>query len=98
MGRSSLLLVDGCLICLSEHGTLRLLRANPKKYDLVSKLLLKDRRHEKERKELGLPQPRLLRYPAWSAPILSHGLLYARGTDRLVCLELIPAKNKALPK
>jgi outer membrane protein assembly factor BamB len=98
LGRSSLLLVDGCLICLSEHGTLRLLRANPKKYDLVSKLLLKDRRHEKEREALGLPLPRLLRYPAWSAPILSHGLLYARGTDRLVCLELIPAKRKASPK
>jgi outer membrane protein assembly factor BamB len=32
----------------------------------------------------------LLKYPAWAAPILSHGLLYVRGKDRLVCLELIP--------
>jgi hypothetical protein len=35
----------------------------------------------------------LLRYPAWAAPVLSHGLLYLRGKDRLVCLELIPAKR-----
>jgi hypothetical protein len=35
------------------------------------------------------PRP-LLKYPAWAAPILSHGLLYVRGDDRLVCLELIP--------
>ncbi len=28
--------------------------------------------------------------PAWAAPVLSHGLLYIRGRDRLVCLELIP--------
>ena len=36
----------------------------------------------------------LLEYPCWAAPILAHGLLYVRGHDRLVCLELIPAKRK----
>ena len=35
----------------------------------------------------------LLRYPAWAAPVLSHGLLYVRGRDKLVCLELIPGKK-----
>jgi hypothetical protein len=30
----------------------------------------------------------MLRYPAWAAPILAHGLLYVRGADRLVCIEL----------
>ncbi len=35
----------------------------------------------------------LLTYPAWAAPVLSHGLLYVRGGDRLVCLELIPAAD-----
>ena len=34
--------------------------------------------------------PDLIRPPAWAAPILSHGLLYLRGDDRLVCLRLIP--------
>lgn len=34
---------------------------------------------------------RLLKPPAWAAPLVSHGLLYVRGRDRLVCAELIPA-------
>jgi hypothetical protein len=38
---------------------------------------------------------RLVKYPAWAAPILSHGLLYLRGADRLVCLELIPDSKPA---
>src|SRR5262249_19331539 len=37
MGRSSLLLVDGMLICLSEDGTLRILRPNQQKYDEIVK-------------------------------------------------------------
>jgi len=28
--------------------------------------------------------------PTWAAPIVSHGLLYIRGKDRLICAELIP--------
>jgi outer membrane protein assembly factor BamB len=32
-----------------------------------------------------------LEYPCWAPPLLSHGLLYVRGKDKLVCLELIPA-------
>jgi outer membrane protein assembly factor BamB len=33
------------------------------------------------------------RPPAWAAPVLSHGLLYVRGNDRLTCYELIPEKK-----
>jgi hypothetical protein len=29
-------------------------------------------------------------YPCWAAPIVSHGLMYVRGDERLLCLELIP--------
>jgi hypothetical protein len=36
----------------------------------------------------GAERARLLAYPAWAAPILAHGLLFVRGADRLVCLEL----------
>ena len=78
--RSSLLYVDGHLVCLGEDGALRLLKANPKQYEEVGRLVLKSPEGEP-----------LLKYPAWAAPILSHGLLYVRGKDRLVCLELIPA-------
>ena len=31
-----------------------------------------------------------LEYPAWSPPVLSHGLLYLRGKGRLAAFELIP--------
>ena len=31
-------------------------------------------------------------YPCWAAPIVSHGLMYLRGEERLVCVELIPKK------
>jgi outer membrane protein assembly factor BamB len=84
--RSSLLLVDGFLICLSESGPLRLLRVNPKKYEEVSRL---DFVWEKKGGNPIRLAP-LMRPPCWAAPILSHGLLYVRGDNRLLCLELIP--------
>lgn len=88
--RASLLYADGYFICLSEDGVLRLLKANPQKYDLVSECVLMDRTNVGA--TFGFGASRLLKPPAWAAPILSHGLLYVRGRDRLVCLELIPAK------
>jgi len=79
LSRSTLLLVDGHLVVLTEYGRLLLVRAHPERFHKVSELELKDRN--------GRP---LLRHPAWNPPILSHGLLYVRGKDRLVALELIP--------
>jgi outer membrane protein assembly factor BamB len=84
--RCSLLMVDGHFVCLSEDGVLRLLKVNPKKYEEVSKLTLRDPEDASE-------DSRLLRPPCWAAPILSHGLLHVRGEGRLVCLELIPEKK-----
>jgi outer membrane protein assembly factor BamB len=77
--RSSLLYADGRLVCLSENGELRLLRATPERYDELAEFTPRD--------SAGEP---LLTPPAWAAPVLSHGLLYIRGGNRLVCLELIP--------
>jgi outer membrane protein assembly factor BamB len=91
--RSSLLYVDGHFVCLSEDGTLRLLRANPKKYDPVAEVVLVEKTSQPS--PFGFRPPRLLKPPAWAAPILSHGLLYVRGADRLVCLELIPGSQAA---
>ncbi len=54
MGRSSLLLVDGMLVCLSEDGTLRLVRPTPDRYTELAKWELTA--------EDGSP---LLKYPAW---------------------------------
>ncbi|MGE3244553.1 MAG: PQQ-binding-like beta-propeller repeat protein [Pirellulales bacterium] len=78
MGRSSLLLVDDTLVCLSEDGTLRLVRATPERYEEVQRWELTD--------DKGLP---LLASPAWAAPALARGLLYVQGANRLVCLKLL---------
>ncbi len=77
--RSSLLYVEDHFVCLTEYGDLILLRANPEKYDEIARVRLED-------PESGSA---LLQYPCWAAPILSHGLLYVRGKNRLVCLELV---------
>jgi outer membrane protein assembly factor BamB len=81
--RTSLLMIDGHFICLGEDGVLRLLKVNPRKYEEVSSTELKDPKTK---------QP-LLEYPCWAAPIVSHGLLYVRGEERLVCLELMAKKK-----
>jgi outer membrane protein assembly factor BamB len=77
LGRSSLLLADGHLICLSENGSLHLLRATPEACELVRSVVLED-----------ATGAALLAPPAWAAPALARGLLYLRGDDRLVCLDL----------
>jgi outer membrane protein assembly factor BamB len=75
--RASLLYADGHFVVLSEDGTLRVLRANHEKFDLVAAVRLTD----------AADRPLLKPY-AWAPPVLGHGLLYVRGDDRLVCLDL----------
>ncbi len=97
--RSSLLYVDGHFICQAEYGQLIVFKANPQKYEPVSEVELTapvaagpvlGPTPSTPAKEAAKP---LLKYPCWAAPVLSHGLLYVRGDDRLVCLELIPEKS-----
>jgi outer membrane protein assembly factor BamB len=92
--RSSLLYVDGHFVCQCEDGKLILFKANPKKYEPVAEAVLEDR-PPTEPNPFNFRPPKLLRYPAWAAPILANGLLYVRGADRLVCLELIPGSRSA---
>ncbi len=92
LSRSSLLLVDNHLICLTEYGVLQLLRPNSKEYELLAEVTLRDKNAKPAFP--GFNTPPLLKYPAWAAPVLSHGLLYVRGADRVVCLEVIPAGKK----
>lgn len=83
LGHVSLLYVDGHFICLTEFGELLLLlKPNPERYEEISRLEIRDANGEP-----------LIEHPAWAAPILSQGLLYVRGKDRLVCLELIPPRK-----
>ena len=76
------------LSLLTEGGDLLLMRATPEKFDVVT--FSQSTAPDDGGQAAGAPPRRLLNYPAWAAPILSHGLLYVRGHDRLVCLELIP--------
>jgi hypothetical protein len=78
--RASLLYVDSHFVCLGEDGVLRLVKTTPERYVEVAAAAVRERPDG----------PRLLKPPAWAAPILSHGLLYVRGDDRVVCLRLIP--------
>lgn len=78
-GRSTVLLVDGHLVVLGEYGELWLIEATPERFVKVASTTPKD--------QLG---KKLLAHPVWNAPVLAHGLLYLRGKDRLVALELIP--------
>lgn len=90
LGRASLLYVDGHCVCLTEHGALLLFKPTPEKLDVVAQTILPTK---DEPGGFDGGPARLLRYPAWAAPVLSHGLLYLRGADRLVCLELIPRRG-----
>ncbi len=84
--RTTLLYVDGHFVSLGENGTLRLIKVSPEKYQEVAQVTLAEKEGQ-----FG-PAP-LLKYPAWSPPVLSHGLLYIRGKGRLVCVELIPPEK-----
>lgn len=79
--RSSLLYVDGHFVVLDESGLMQLIRANPTQLDVVAEIDLSV--PDNNRQPLGNPY--------WAAPALSHGLLYVRGNQRVLCFELIPA-------
>jgi outer membrane protein assembly factor BamB len=81
MLRSSLTLVDNTIVCLSEDGTLRIVKPTPERYTELAKWELAN--------EDG---SQLLKPPAWAAPAIAHGLLYIEGANRLVCLKLIDSK------
>ena len=84
--RSSLMYADGHFVYIGEFGTLKLIKVNPEKYDVISEVTLTA---EGEPNPLGFGPRLLFTRPAWAAPILSHGLLYVRGNDRLVCFDLL---------
>ncbi|MEM6701180.1 MAG: PQQ-binding-like beta-propeller repeat protein [Acidobacteriota bacterium] len=80
--RSSLTAAGDLLFVLSEYGQLHLVEATPSAYrELASAKLVGD--VEGRSRDL-------LRYPAWAAPVLSNGVLYLRGKDRLVAVKVVP--------
>jgi len=79
--RSSLLAVDGYLLVWGEYGRLDLLKPDATALHQIKSC-------DFSRIQAGDGRP-LLEYPCWAAPVLSHGLLYIRGSDRMVCMQLI---------
>ncbi len=77
--RTSLTYIDGHFIVLGEDGRLQLIKADPEKFNVVTKYQPGDTDNAGE-----------FSSPCWAAPIVSHGLMYARGKNKLVCFELIP--------
>ena len=84
--RSSLLSIDGYLIVLGEYGRLELIRPNPTQLDVVEEADLHAQVDPRDERPL-------LEYPCWAAPVVSHGLLYVRGKDKLVCMQLISGEG-----
>jgi outer membrane protein assembly factor BamB len=91
LSRSSLTYVDGYFICLTEYGDLLLFKPNGTKLDWESRFTPLS--GEEGLDPSGVGPPRLLGYPAWAAPIISHGLMFVRGNHRLACYEVIPERN-----
>lgn len=86
-GRGSLAYVDGYLFYVCEEGILFLIKPDAGKYHQVSAW---DGRAKIPDHPYGHSY---LHNPCWAAPVISHGLLYLRSQDRLVCLEVIPSET-----
>ncbi|MEM9941692.1 MAG: PQQ-binding-like beta-propeller repeat protein [Planctomycetota bacterium] len=79
LARSSITWIDGHLVVIGELGDLVLVKANPDRYEEVT-------RYEPGQGENQIE----FRQPCWAAPVISHGLLYVRGKSQMACFELIP--------
>ena len=75
--------IDGHFVVTAEHGQLMLIKATPEKYELVTQ-------YEPPTEEF----PNRIRFktPLWAAPVIAHGLMFVRDSEKLVCFELIPQK------
>jgi outer membrane protein assembly factor BamB len=81
--RGTALVVDGHWLWLGEQGKLQLIPIDSADHKPIAEM------------DLGttidpVNQQAYVNPPSWAPPVLSHGLLYIRGNDRILCLELIP--------
>ena len=80
---------------LTETGRLLLIEASPERFELTVEMDLGDGSKAADataeaKLETGPAERPVLRFPAWNAPVLSHGRLYLRGKDQLICLDVAP--------
>jgi outer membrane protein assembly factor BamB len=75
--------IDGHIVWLGEYGILQLAKIDGDRYQVVSEMDLGNTKSPQENAPLIIA-------PSWAPPVISHGLLYVRGANRVVCLELVP--------
>jgi outer membrane protein assembly factor BamB len=80
--RGTGLIVDGHWLWFGEMGKLQLLPVDASDYAPIAEMDLGALTDSSGRPYVNPP--------SWAPPVLSHGLLYVRGEDRVICLELIP--------
>ncbi len=98
LGRSTLSYADGHLLVLTETGRLLLVAADPVRFRKIAEIDLGDHaaatnEAAKTKGASGDTDGPRLRFPAWNAPVLSHGRLYLRGKDQIVVLDLAPTER-----
>lgn len=71
-GKCSLVYADGMLVCRSEQGLVSLVKATPKKFELLGRFEQPDRSGK----------------PTWPHPVIADGRLYLRDQDALFCYDL----------
>jgi hypothetical protein len=81
--RGTGLIVDSHWLWLGEFGKLHLMKLGAQDHEVLAQMDL-------QLTTLADSKEPLLNPPSWAPPVLSHGLLYVRGADRVICLELIP--------
>jgi len=84
--RGTGLIVDGHWLWLGEFGKVHLLKLGSMEHELLAEMDLQMTTLENSKEPMVNP-------PSWAPPVLSHGLLFVRGADRVICLELIPESN-----
>ena len=83
--RGTGLLVDDHWLWLGEFGKLHLYSLSDNEWKILADMDLQSLTDPASQEPLIEP-------PSWAPPVLSHGLLFVRGANRVVCLELIPQK------
>ena len=82
-GKCSLIYADRHLYCLSEEGTMTLVRANSEFYTENSRFVFKAFEHFKV-KDLGEDDEK----PTWTLPVIVNGKLLLRDQDDLYCYDI----------
>jgi hypothetical protein len=98
IGNGSLLVVDGCLLCLTYSGDLLLVKATPSKFTKLTEIkgiVARDPWIGRQAAKLNEPGAKdsyddLDDAPCWASPAVARGKLYIHYSDRLTCYDLMP--------